>query len=57
MNAKNHLRSEDEQEEVGAIDPRRGPIPTEAPEDETAIDSRDLESDKKESDETGRNKR
>ncbi|MGA7130495.1 MAG: hypothetical protein WBZ19_29545, partial [Chthoniobacterales bacterium] len=39
------------------IDPRRGPMPTEAPEDETAIDSRDLESDKKESDETGRNKR
>jgi hypothetical protein len=57
MKAKNHPRSEDEQEEVGAIDPRRGPIPTEAPEDETAIDSRDLESDKKELDETGRNKR
>jgi hypothetical protein len=57
MNAKNHPRSEDEQEEVGAIDPRRGPIPTEAPEDETAIDSRNLESDKKESDETGMNKR
>jgi hypothetical protein len=57
MNAKNQPRPEDEQEEVGAIDSRRGPIPTEAPEDETAIDSRDLESDKKESDETGRNKR
>jgi hypothetical protein len=57
MNAKNQPRPEDEQEEVGAIDPRRGPIPTEAPEDEIGIDSRDLESDKKKSDETGGNKR
>jgi hypothetical protein len=56
MNAKNQPGPEDEQEEVGAIDSRRGPMPTKATEDETAIDSRGLESDKKESDETGRNK-
>jgi hypothetical protein len=39
------------------LNPRHGPMLTEAPEDETAIDSRALESDKKESDETGRTKR
>jgi len=47
----------EEEEDGGAIDPRRGPIPTEAPEDETETDSRDLESDKKESDETANSKR
>ncbi|MBV9875625.1 MAG: hypothetical protein JO025_12905 [Verrucomicrobia bacterium] len=44
MNAKNGPGPEEE-EDVGAVDPRRGPIPTESPEDETKIDSRDIESD------------
>jgi hypothetical protein len=56
MNAKNQGRPKEEPEDVGALDPRRGPIPTESPEDDTGIDSRDLESDKKESAETGSNK-
>jgi hypothetical protein len=51
MSSKDDRRPEEEEEEVGAIDPRRGPVPTEAPEDE-GIDTRDLEADRKESDET-----
>jgi hypothetical protein len=50
MSSKDDYRPEEE-EEVGAIDPRRGHIPTEAPEDE-GIDTGDLEADRKESDET-----
>ena len=45
------VRREEEREEVVAIDPRRGPISTAAPEEESGVDTRDLESDKKQSDE------
>jgi hypothetical protein len=51
MDAENQARPEEELDDVGAIDPKRGPIPTEAPEDEE--DSRDLGADKKQADETG----
>ena len=51
MSSKDDRRPEDEEEEVGAIDPRRGPVPTEAPQDE-GIDTRDLEADRKQSYET-----
>ena len=51
MSSKDDRRPKEEEEEVGDIDPRRGPIPTEAPEDE-GIDTQGLEADRKESDET-----
>lgn len=51
MSSKNDNRPEEEEAEVDAIDPRRGPVPTEAPEDE-GTDTRDIEADRKESDET-----
>ena len=51
MSSKDDRKPEEEGEEVGAIDPRRGSVPTEAPEDER-IDTRDLEADRKQSDET-----
>lgn len=44
-------------EKVVSIDPRRGPIPTVAPEEESGVDTRDLESDKKQSEETEVKKR
>ena len=37
-----------------AVDPRRGPIPKEAPEDESGVDTRDLEADKKEAEENAK---
>jgi hypothetical protein len=43
---------EEQKEEVGVIDPRRGAVPTVASEDETGVDTRDLESDRNQSDET-----
>jgi len=52
MSTPEEPRPEEQQEEVGAIDPRRGPIPTVAPEDETGVDTREIQADKKESDET-----
>ena len=51
MSSKDDSRPEEEEAEVDAIDPRRGPVPTEAPEDE-GTDTRDIEADRKESDET-----
>jgi hypothetical protein len=54
MSPPDERRTDDQrEEEVGAVDPRRGPIPTEAPEDESGVDTRDLESDKKQVDENG----
>ena len=50
MSSKDDRKPKEEGEEVGAIDPRLGPVPTEAPEDE-GIDTRDLEADRKQSDE------
>jgi len=38
-------------EEIGAIDPRRGPIPETPPEDVANQDTRDLEADRKQNDE------
>ena len=53
MSAKEERTADNRgEEEVGAVDPRRGPIPTEAPEDESGVDTRDLKADKKEADET-----
>ncbi|MBV9873778.1 MAG: hypothetical protein JO025_03530 [Verrucomicrobia bacterium] len=51
MSSKEDRTPEEGEEEVGAIDPRQGPVPTEAPEDE-GIDTRELEADRKQSDET-----
>ena len=52
MSPQDERSPHEQKEQVGAIDPRRGAIPTEAPEDQTGIDTRDPESDRKESDET-----
>jgi hypothetical protein len=48
MSAKKEPRADNQsEEEVVAVDPRRGPIPTEAPEDESGVDTRDLEAKKR----------
>ncbi|MBV9873775.1 MAG: hypothetical protein JO025_03515 [Verrucomicrobia bacterium] len=51
MDAEHQAGLEEESEDVGAIDPKRGQIPTQASEVEE--DSRDLGADKKQADETG----
>jgi hypothetical protein len=51
MSSKDDRRPEEEEEEVGAIDPRGGLVPIEAPED-GGIDTRDPEADRKQSDKT-----
>jgi hypothetical protein len=57
MSPQDEPRSDEQKEQVGAQDPRRGAIPTVAPEDERDVDTRELESDKKESDEMDNKRR